>query len=125
MVDGWRGSDYWFKVKGEKHSTSKVHKLASVDVEKVASLQEFVKNHVTENRMKQGLTVIVDEQGKPFEMRSLGDFLKWVHGDILKEEQDTIVASQLDMKQLSKYVSQSAKHWYVEQLDKKAFADAA
>ena len=41
------------KVKGEKHSSSKVKKLASVDVEKLNSIKDFVDYAVTESRLEQ------------------------------------------------------------------------
>ena len=40
-----------FKVKGPKHASSKVKTTASVDVEKVKSIAEFVDKTVTENRL--------------------------------------------------------------------------
>jgi len=51
----FNGSRLMFKVKGELHSVSKVKTLASVDVEKLNSIKEFVDYAVTENRFKQGL----------------------------------------------------------------------
>lgn len=42
-----------FKVKGEKHSATKVKTIAKVDTEKVASAVEFVESVVTKNRVEQ------------------------------------------------------------------------
>lgn len=55
----WEGEyndrSYWFKVKGEKHSISKAKTLASVDVEMVENINEFVDNVLTEQRLEQGI----------------------------------------------------------------------
>ena len=111
-------SDLWFKVKGEKHSASKVKTLAPVDVEAVENIREFVAKVVTEARLEQGLHNLVNEQLKPFDMTSIGDFIRWVHGDIVKEESDTAAASGLEFKKVSGLIAQAAKRWYVEMLNK-------
>ena len=110
-------SDYWFKVKGEKHSVSKVKTLASVDVEAVQNLTDFVTKTVTEARLEQGYQKLA-EQGKPFNMTSMGDFIRWVHNDVLKEETDTLAASGIDSKKLGGPLAQAAKRWYINKLNK-------
>ena len=114
---GYWSSDYWFKVKGEKHSASKVKKLASVDVEAIRAVNDFVDAVVTESRLVQGLQNLVREQQKPFEMTSMGDFIRWVFNDVVKEETDTIVASQLDPKKIGGPISNKARKWYIEKLN--------
>ena len=120
VSDGWADSGTWFKVKGEKHSVSKVRTLAAVDVEAVASLKAFVDATVTEARLEQGLDNLVREQLKPFEMKSMGDFLRWVYNDVIKEEQDTIVANGIDPKKLGGAIANVARPWYVKKLNRLA-----
>lgn len=110
-------SDYWFKVKGEKHSASQVKTLAAVDVEAVEKVRDFIAMTVTEARLEQGLQNLVGEQQKPFEMSSVGDFIRWVYGDIIKEESDTIAANGFDPKKLGGPIAQAAKRWYFEKLN--------
>ena len=110
-------ADYWFKVKGEKHSASKVTTLAAVDVEKITALRDFVESVVTEARCEQGLQNLQREQLKPFEMASLGDFIRWVHGDVLKEEADTMVTNGIDTKKLGGLVAPVARKWFIEKLN--------
>lgn len=117
----WESSDYWFKVKGEKHSASKVKKLASVDVESITALNEFVDNVVTESRLEQGLHNLVNEQLKPFEMSSMGDFIRWINADVIKEEMDTIIANQFDPKKLGKPISDKCRKWYIAKLNAEIF----
>lgn len=117
IEDGWRSSDFFFKSKGEKHSASKVKTLAPVDVEAIKAMSDFVEYAVTENRLLQGLQNLVREQQKPFEMTSIGDFIRWVFNDIVKEEADTIVASQLDPKKLGGPIANASKKWYISKLN--------
>jgi len=111
---GWWSSEYWFKVKGDKHSASKVKTLAAVDVEAITAINDFVDMSVTESRLEQGLQNLVREQLKPFEMASLGDFIRWIFNDVVKEEHDTIVASELEVKKLGGPISNKARKWYIE-----------
>lgn len=110
-------SELWFKVKGEKHSASKVKTLASVDVDAVESMRAFVDQTVTEARLEQGLQNLVNEQLKPFDMTSMGDFIRWVHGDVVKEESDVIEASGFEIKKLGGPLAQAAKRWYVQRMN--------
>lgn len=115
----WRtvfnGEPVRFKVKGEKHSASKVKTLAAVDVEKINGIKEFVQSVVTESRLNQGLGYLKEMQLEPID-KNVGTFLKWVVGDVMKEETDTIVANQLDMKLVPKEISNIARKWYFEQI---------
>jgi hypothetical protein len=113
----WKSPDHWFKVKGEKHSVSKVKTLAPVDIEAVRSLNEFVDNVVTEARLEQGLHNLINEQQKPFEMTSMGDFIRWVFNDIVKEESDTIVANQFNPKQLGGPIATKSRLWFINKLN--------
>jgi len=107
----WMDSQFWFKVKGEKHSTSKVKKLASTDVEKMANIKEFVDTVVTDNRCNQALTTIMEGKVGGFTPNMIGDFLRWVFNDVVKEETDVIVASGLEKKDVGAAVSKKAKEW--------------
>lgn len=113
-VDGDRDDRYWFKVKGEKHSASKVKVLAAVDVERFRQRDELIAAIVTPNRLQQGLDLHVGEFGRELDMRSIGDFLRWVFNDVIKEEADTIAASGFDVKELGKGISDIAKRFYID-----------
>lgn len=104
-------SGHVFKVKGEKHSVSKVKTLAAVDVEKVKSIDEFVENTVTENRLKQGLEVL-RRDGIVTDMKATGHFVKWISSDIAREEADTLEASGLTMKDVGGKLSSKARTWF-------------
>lgn len=104
-----------FKSKGEKHSVSKVRTINAVDVEALAGIQEFVDSVVTENRLEQGLAYLY-EMKIEISPKTTGEFLGWVVRDILKEETDTIVANQFDMKKVKSAVVNRARMWYLNRL---------
>ena len=109
-------SRYIFKVKGEKHSSSKVKTVATVDVEAIAGMKEFVEYAVTENRLKQGIDKMI-EMGIPLEMNKTGDYLRWVYNDVIKEEMDTIVKNQIDVKKIGSFISAKARLFWLKHLD--------
>ena len=102
-----------FKVKGVKHSSSKVKTLASVDVEKLNSITEFVEYVVTESRLQQCANeVLIDGD---FDRKKLGQFMKWMSTDIVKEEKDTLVKNDLTMKDVGSGVSKACQKWFFTQ----------
>lgn len=107
---------YQFKVKGEKHSVSKVKTIASIDIEMVNSIKEFVDSVVNENRLRQGIENL---NGAVYQTKT-GDFLRWVVNDVMKEEIDTIVKNQLDIKKVNSAISQQARVWFFNHLNEMA-----
>lgn len=107
------GQQYCFKIKGAKHSNSKVKVLAAVDTEKVANVKVMADKVCTENRMQQGRDWIINQEGVDASRpENLGTFLKWLNGDIFKEEMDTIVDSGLTPKEVSKEVNRIGREFY-------------
>jgi len=106
-----------FKVKGEKHSESKVKTLAAVDVERLESIKELVDTVLTEHRLEKKLESL-EEQGHPVDIKSTGAFLKIVGTDVWKEEQDTIDASGFERNEIMGAIQKKAKQWWMEKLSK-------
>jgi len=113
----WQSSKYAFKSKGEKHSVSKVKTLAPIDIEAIESIREFVEYAVTENRMEQMLQKIQRELNLPFEMSSLGEFIRNVYNDVLKEELDTITENQIEIKKLGSAIANKCRPWYIQKFN--------
>jgi hypothetical protein len=105
-----------FKVKGEKHSNSKVKTLANVDVEEIKKVSDFVDTYLTEARLKQGIDFI-KEAGLRVTPASTGPFVRWVTGDLFKEETDTIIENKLDPKLIGKEASNQARKWLFQNLE--------
>jgi len=112
-----------FKVKGEKHSKSKVKTLKPVD-----EVKEQLKNDIAQQltpawRLEQ----MFDEAnnigaGEEPTIKNMGAFIKLVNGDIIKEENDIIKKSGLTHKEVFNKTSYIARTWYQDQLNELAFA---
>ena len=111
------GSKYRFKSKGLKHSNSKVKTLASVDTDKLNSVKEFVDYAVTENRLYQGIEKVFGINGE-LDIKRTGDFLRWVVGDVIKEELDTLSDNKLEPKDVTSAISVKARGWLLEKINK-------
>lgn len=104
-----------FKVKGEKHSNSKVKTLKEVDLEKLGRLDKFVESICHSWRFEQALTeVFGSDYEKNLDRRKLGEYLKWVGQDTVKEESDLIVESGFEMKEVMQKVNQKAKNYFMQ-----------
>lgn len=101
----------FFKSKGEKHSCSRVKTLAEVDPAKLKSVTEFIDYAVTENRLNQGL------ERFSLENKNIGSYLQWVVKDIAEEEADVLVNSQLEIKDVSKQISQKAREFFFSKMN--------
>ena len=104
------GTVFRFKVKGMKHSSSKVKTLASVDVEKLNSIKEFVDYSVTESRFNQALEKVFN--GSPIDVTKMGDLIRWVVADVTKEEMETMVSNKIDPKDVNKFVSAKVREMF-------------
>lgn len=100
-----------FKVKGEKHSVSKVKKLTSVDPEVLESVKKFVDYAVTNNRLEQGIREVGLDQ------KNVGKFIGWVSKDINDEEKDVLEKNNLTMKQVGSKIADRARDFYLNKLN--------
>ena len=104
---------YRFKVKGEKHSASKVKLLPTVDAVMIKDVCEFVEQTVTENRLQQGIDYM-NEMQIPTDIKHMGDFIRWAVGDIHKEESDIIETKGFEKKLVNQEITKVAKRFYFE-----------
>ena len=104
------------RVKGEKHSSSKVKTLASVDVEKLNSIKEFIEYSVTESRVNQAIENVFPNQ-EPLDVKKMGDVIRWVVNDVIKEEMDTMIENNLEPKEINKYISAKTREVFFEKLN--------
>jgi len=107
---------YRFKSKGEKHSISKVKTLNPVDTEKLNSIAEFIEYAVTENRFNQAIKAIFGDS-EP-NVKGIADVMRWMVGDIIKEESDTLENNRLEPKEIGKHVSNKVRPMFFALLDK-------
>lgn len=110
-LDNLSETGLWFKTKGEKHagkgSKTKNKKVATIDIEKLNTINEVVDYVVTPARLNQGL-----ENVSEVDIRNMGEYLKWMAGDVMKEELDTIEGNGLVWKDVAKYVQGRARKFF-------------
>ena len=111
-----------FKVKGEKHAVSKVKTIAPVDFEKLAKVQEAVDLYATENRFEQGVQYLQEMQ-IPMDSKSIGEFIKWVQSDIIKEHSEAMLSSGINVKSVTNLVAKKAAEWYKAYINKLTFSE--
>lgn len=109
----YKGSSYRFKVKGEKHSGSKVKKLASVDPEKLKNIQETVNYLVAEPRLDQA----IQETNAELHRKHTGDVMRWLANDIRVEEADTLEANGLEWKDVASAVTGEYRRIFFQRID--------
>lgn len=107
--------DLVFKVKGEKHSDTKVKTVGAVDIERLNSIKELAESFITDHRLEKGLAFL-QETGVAdvYDVKNIGPFLKWVGTDIIKEETDTIVGNGFEVKDVTKAINNLAKEWFLQ-----------
>ena len=110
----WSNPHYGcFKVKGKEHSSSNVTTLASVDTEKLASIDDFVKYAVTENRLNQGIEQVFTIKGLKPDIKQMKSFITWIIGDVTKEESHTLKDNGLIPEDVGKAVATRARQWFI------------
>lgn len=106
----YKGDVHRFKVKDDRHSVTKVKKIASVDVEKLNSVNEFIEYSVTENRFNQAIENVFGNND--LDIKKMGDLIRWVVKDITSEEMDTMVENNLEPKDVNKYISTKVREMF-------------
>jgi hypothetical protein len=110
-----------FKVKGQKHSDSKVKVTAEIDMEKLASVQAFADTVLTDHRLEKMVNKL-EEDGIAITIENTSAFLKAACGDVIKEETDRLVASGMEWKAVAGAVSKGARQWWMKRLDSEVFS---
>ena len=105
-----------FKVKGEKHTESKVKTLVPIDPEKVKTVQAFVDMVCTENRMNRAIEKLKEQAITP-SIKNTGDVIKYIMQDIIEEEQATMHASAIEPKAINGVVAVRMRNHFMEYLN--------
>lgn len=112
-----KGVVHRFKVKGEKHAgKSKVKTLNKVDDEKIKKIMEIADKVTPTWRLAQMLETACDLiNGGELDRAKLGDYIRLVINDIIKEDMDILVEAGLEPKDINKYVSEIARRYFFDQ----------
>ena len=110
--------DLWFKTKGGKHSGKGTAKgiKASLSPDQANTVHELLETILPEWRLQQGVHVL-KESGEQIDYRAVGPYLKWVNQDILKEESDTVEASGIEWKYVSRAVTNAARQYILKEIE--------
>ena len=105
-----------FKSKGEKHSKgSKVKTLKPVDDEKLNKLINITNQVCPSWRLEQALDKTFDLiNGGSLDIKKLGEFIKAVIADIIKEDLDILVDNELTIKDISGKVSELSRQYFFD-----------
>jgi len=107
-----------FKIKGESHANSKVKTLKPVDEEFENRKREFANYATPAWRLEQAVQEVCDTlNGGVPDIKQMGQVIKWVMGDIVKEEILVLADRDLTVKDISKSVSDIVRRWYQEMLN--------
>jgi hypothetical protein len=109
------GKKLRMKVKGAKHSSTKVKVLAPVDMQKVNSVNEFIEYAFTDNRMEQGINWM-RQHNISISVENTGKFLAWVFKDVLKEETATMEKNGLTTKDIQYRGNLVVREYYMKQI---------
>jgi len=106
-----------FKVKGELHAgKSKVKTLNRVDDEKIKKTLEIAEKVTPTWRLAQMLEIACDfMNGGTLDSSKLGESIKLVIADVIKEDMDLLVEAGLEPKDIGKYVSEIARRYFFDQ----------
>ena len=112
-----KGVVHRFKVKGEKHAgKSKGKTLNKVDDEKIKKVLEVAEKVTPTWRLAQMLETACDLiNGGELDRAKLGDYIRLVINDIIKEDMDILVEAGLEPKDINKYVSEIARRYFFDQ----------
>lgn len=107
---------YAMKSKGEEHAVGgKVKVVRPVDNEKLAKIIDIADKVTPVWRLDQMLTEACGLMNGGFiERRKMGDYIKLVMQDIIKEDTATIIEAGLDMKDINSKVSDIAKQYFFQ-----------
>ena len=117
----WRtelnGAVHRFKVKGELHAgKSKVKTLNRVDDDKIKKTLEIAEKVTPTWRLAQMLETTCDfMNGGTLDRSKLGEYIKLVTADVIKEDIDLLVEAGLEPKDIGKYVSEIARRYFFDQ----------
>ena len=99
--------DIWFKSKGQTHVTRIVY-TESKDVR----LENLVRPFLTEERMKQGIIYLRDMNYDTNTLKNIAVFSVWICDDIVREEQNILEDSGIQMNDIRKLIRAEACNWY-------------
>jgi hypothetical protein len=119
VTPGYDNSGYWFKVKGEAHkNVSKDRTRSPQDLDRLALINQLAEEVTPEWRLEQMMqeTFNTLNGGQP-DIKRMGDYIKAVMVDVLKEESDTVAASGFSTREITGSISKIARDYLMTQME--------
>lgn len=112
----WNDVQYVFKSKDKRHSkSSKVHTLKVVDENKLSKVQDVAVKVTPIWRLEQMLTDSCDlNNGGKVDRKNLGNYIKAVISDVLKEESDLLFENNLEIKDVQSKIGDIARNYFFQ-----------
>lgn len=105
------------KVKGEKHSSSKVKVTKPVDTEKLDKIDKCVEEICHNWRFEQMFDLVKEANNGFFpDMKNISEFIKLVNQDTIKEEFVIISDYGFEPKEVLSKVTKISKLWYIDKI---------
>ncbi len=106
-----------FKMKGSKHSKSKVKsvkKYTEEDLKKLDEKKKCATEIFSEQRCNQALTEIfgIDFENT-IDIKKMGEYLKWVNADTIKEEYDILKKYDLTFREVNRDFQNLTKEYFL------------
>lgn len=115
------GNRLIFKTKGSKHSVKKERISNPIDDERIANLTRIADIVTPSWRLDQMLNETFNTlNGGVLDIKRMGDYIKNVINDIIKEELYTLRDENVEIKEVSKYVSNISRNYFLDALDRQA-----
>ena len=117
---GWYdGERYTFKHKGESHSKSQKEPKVRVQDPKMQEKINIAEKLTPVWRLEQASQEVNDlNNGGHQDIKNMGSVIKWVLGDIIKEESTEIQKAGFEIKELQKYISGIVRDWYKKETER-------
>lgn len=113
ITEGYNNSGFWFKSKGSKHSKQKVRINRPIDNEKISKLIDIAEKITPSWRLEQIFNETFDIiNGGKITRTKIGNYIKNVIADVIKEETRTVVESGFEYKEINIYVTNIARDYY-------------
>ena len=108
---------YIFKSKGLLHASgSKPKTLHPVDNDRIKLMRDIAEQVTPVWRLSQMVEQACDlNNGGQIDRSKLGDYIRLVINDVVKEDLDIIVDAGLEPKELNKYISEIARLYFFDQ----------
>ena len=114
ITPGYEKPEFMFKVKDERHAKHEPKKTDNCDPDEVSKLQDLAGLLTPLWRMDQMIEKACDtNNGGEMDFKFIGNYLKLVNEDIIKEDSDLLNEAGVEFKDVNKYVADVAKKYFL------------